>query len=77
MAEEHFGVDVTNHRAKYLLDELYNPRTHRGLLAHSDGDEIIKLVGETGDAAGDFFRKVQAWYEAEKDRTNGRCPARS
>ncbi len=75
VAEEHFGVDVTNHRAKYLLDELYNPRTHRGLLAHSDGDEIIKLVSETGDAAGDFFRKVQAWYEAEKDRTNGRCPA--
>ena len=76
VAEEHFGVDVTNHRAKYLLDELYNPRTHRGLLMHSDGDEILKLIGETSDAAGDFFRKVQAWYEAEKERTNGRCPAR-
>jgi len=76
VAEEHFGVDVTNHRAKYLLDELYNPRTHHGLLAHSDGDEIIKLVSETGGAASDFFRKVQAWYDAEKDRTNGKCPAR-
>jgi len=76
VAEEHFGIDITNHRAKYLLDELYNPRTHRGLLAHSDGDEVIKLVGETGTAAGDFFRKVQAWYDTEKDKTNGRCPAR-
>lgn len=76
VAEEHFGIDVTNHRAKYLLDELHNPRTHRGLLAHDDGDEIFKLIDETGNAAADFFRKVQAWYEAEKDRTNGRCPAR-
>ncbi len=76
VAEEHFGIDITNHRAKYLLDELYNPRTHRGLLAHSDGDEIIKLVSETGGAAGDFFGKVQAWYETEKDKTAGRCPAR-
>jgi ATP-dependent DNA helicase DinG len=76
VAEEHFGIDVTNHRAKYLLDELYNPRTHRGLLTHGDGGEIIELIGETGDAAADFFRKVQAWYEAEKDKTNGRCPAR-
>jgi ATP-dependent DNA helicase DinG len=25
VAEEHFGIDVTNHRAKYLLDELYTP----------------------------------------------------
>jgi ATP-dependent DNA helicase DinG len=75
-AEEHFGVDITNHRAKYLLDELYNPRTHHGLLTHSDGDDLLKMVAATGDAASDFFRKVQAWYDAEKDRTNGKCPAR-
>ncbi len=76
VAEEHFGIDITNHRAKYLLDELYNPHTRHGLLAHSDGDEIIKLVSETGKAASDFFRKVRAWYDTEKDKTNGRCPAR-
>ena len=76
VAEEHFGIDITNHRAKYLLDELYNPRTHRGLLAHSDGDEIIKQVSETGVVASDFFRKVQAWYDNEKAKTAGRCPAR-
>jgi ATP-dependent DNA helicase DinG len=75
-AEEHFGVDITNHRAKYLLDELYNPRTHHGLLTHSDGDDLLKMVTATADAASDFFRKVQAWYDAEKDRTNGKCPAR-
>lgn len=75
-AEEHFGVDITNHRAKYLLDELYNPRTHHGLLTYGDGDDLLKLVSETSDIANDFFRKVQAWYDAEKDRTNGKCPAR-
>jgi len=76
VAEEHFGIDITNHRAKYILDELYNPRTHRGLLAHSDGDEVIKQVSETGSAASEFFRKVQAWYDTEKAKTAGRCPAR-
>jgi len=75
-AEEHFGIEVTNHRIKYLLDELYNPRTHHGLLTHSDGDDLLKLIGETSEAANDFFRKVQAWYDAEKDTTNGKCPAR-
>jgi len=75
-AEEHFGVDITNHRAKYLLDELYNPRTHHGLLTHTDGDDLLKLIGQTSEAMSDFFRKVQAWYDAEKDRTNGKCPAR-
>ncbi|OHB66412.1 MAG: hypothetical protein A2Y76_06690 [Planctomycetes bacterium RBG_13_60_9] len=73
VAEEQFGVDVSNHRAKFLLDGLYNPRTHRGLLAHGDADRIVDLVCEAGDVANGFFRKVQAWYDAEKDTNNGRC----
>jgi ATP-dependent DNA helicase DinG len=74
VAEEHFGIEVTNYRVKFLLDGLYNPRTHRGLLGHSSAERAIDLVGETGDAANDFFRKVHAWYDAEKDKNNGRCP---
>jgi ATP-dependent DNA helicase DinG len=74
VAEEQFGVDISNHRVKFLLDGLYNPRTHRGLLAHGSPEEAIDLVCEAGDAANAFFRKVHAWYDAEQDRHHGRCP---
>ena len=73
VAEDHFGVDISNHRARFLLDGLYNPRTHRGLLAHAGDDEAIGLVRETDRAANAFFKRVQAWYDAEQDAGNGRC----
>ncbi len=73
VAEEHFGIDLSNHRAKFLFDGLYNPRTRRGLLAHSDAEQAIELVSEASDAARAFFRKVREWYAAAKDKNNGRC----
>ncbi len=73
VAEEQFGVDISNHRVKFLLDGLYNPRTHRGLLAHGSPDEAVDLVCEAGDAANAFFRRVHEWYEGEKDKHHGRC----
>lgn len=73
VAEEHFGIDVSNHRAKFLFDGLYNSRTHRGLLAHSDAEQAVELVSEASDAAKAFFRKVREWYEAGKGKNNGRC----
>jgi len=73
VAEEHFGVDISNHRARFLLDGLYNPRTHRGLLAPGEANTAIDLVQETSDAANGFFSRVQTWYEAERNRSNGRC----
>ena len=74
VAEEHFGVDISNYRTRFLLDGLYNPRTHRGLLAHADDDQAIDLVREADRAANTFFKRVQAWYEAEQATGNGRCP---
>jgi ATP-dependent DNA helicase DinG len=73
VAEEHFGVDVSNHRARFLLDGLYNPRTHRGLLAHAGDDKALALVREADGAANAFFKRVQTWYEVERDTGNGRC----
>jgi ATP-dependent DNA helicase DinG len=74
VAEDHFGVDISNHRVRFLFDGLYNTRTHRGLLAHAGDDEAIGLVRQTERAANDFFQMVQAWHEAEHDKRNGRCP---
>ncbi len=33
VAEEHFGINITEYRINHLLNALYNPRTRRGLLA--------------------------------------------
>jgi ATP-dependent DNA helicase DinG len=74
VAEEHFGVDISNHRARFLFDGLHNTRTHRGLLAHAGDDEAIDLVRQTERAANTFFKTVQAWYQLEHGRNNGRCP---
>jgi len=73
VAEEHFGVDISNYRARFLLDGLYNPRTHRGLLAHAGDDKAMALVREADGAASAFFQRVQIWYEAERGTGNGRC----
>ena len=35
VAEDHFGINISNFTVKFLLDALYNPRTHKGLLAYS------------------------------------------
>jgi len=73
VAEEHFGIDISNYRIKFLLDGLYNPRTHKGLLAYTKADKAIELLGLIIKESGSFFKKVRSWYENNKDETNGRC----
>jgi len=73
VAEEHFGIDISNSRVKFLLDSLYNPRTRRGLLAYTDAGKVVELVCRINKEAQLFFNKIQAWYEQAKDETNGRC----
>ena len=72
-AEEHFGVNISNYRIKFLLDGLYNPRTHRGLLAHNAGVEVTDLVNRTARESAAFFRRIRTWYDETKPQTNGRC----
>lgn len=73
VAEEHFGIDISNHRVDFLLNGLYNPRTHKGLLAFTEADKAVDLIGRITKESGGFFRKVKSWYESNKDETNGRC----
>jgi len=75
VAEEHFGIDISNHRVTFLLNGLYNPRTHKGLLAFTEADKAIDLLGRITKESGSFFKKVRNWYESNKDETNGRCYA--
>ena len=73
VAEDHFGINISNHRIRYLLDGLYNPRTHRGLLAHMNADKAIDLVGLARRKSTNFLKNVRDWYDGVKEETNGRC----
>ncbi|MFH1369870.1 MAG: helicase C-terminal domain-containing protein [Planctomycetota bacterium] len=73
VAEEHFGIDISNGSVRFLLDSLYNPRTHKGLLVYVEAGKLTDLVVKAGQAAGEFFKKVRQWYDHAKEQTNGRC----
>ncbi|HUT30453.1 MAG TPA: helicase C-terminal domain-containing protein [Sedimentisphaerales bacterium] len=73
VAEDHFGIDISSGRVRFLLDRLYNPRTRRGLLAYTDARDAMGLVSRVNSQSKLFFEHVQNWYEQNKDETNGRC----
>jgi len=72
VAEDHFGINITNFTMTFLLNKLYNHKTRKGLLAFSDSAEAIDLVKQCQKQAKLFFAQVQAWYEHSTD-TNGKC----
>lgn len=77
VAEEHFGINISNYTVKFLLDGLYNPRTGKGLLAYggprTKTEKAIDLVGAIGREARNFFKRVSKWYQESKGETGGRC----
>jgi ATP-dependent DNA helicase DinG len=76
VAEDHFGINISNFTVKFLLDALYNPRTHKGLLAYMNADKAIKaidMVSLITTEARSFFRQVNKWYEQTEDETAGKC----
>jgi ATP-dependent DNA helicase DinG len=73
VAEEHFGINISDRRIKFLLDALYNQRTRRGLLAYANADEAISAVRRLARETQSFFKRVRTWYEQTKQETNGRC----
>ena len=73
VAEDHFGINISNHRIRFLLDGLYNARTHKGLLSFMGADKAIDAVARAGRQATRFFRRVRDWYDGARQETNGRC----
>jgi len=74
VAENHFGIDLSNRRVKFLFDDLYNPRTHKGFLAHTNNEKTIDLVTAAAKQSAAFFKQISAWFDQTKQKTNGRCP---
>jgi len=73
VAEDHLGINITDYKIKFLLDSLYNPRTHKGFLAYVNAKKSIDVVGQIRVKAKVLFRQIQEWYERTRDETNGRC----
>ncbi len=60
VAGDHFGRSVTSAAVQYLLRELYNDRTDRGLLALMDARGAIAAVNRAANAAEEFFAALAA-----------------
>jgi ATP-dependent DNA helicase DinG len=73
VAEEHFGLNISSGRFRFLLDRLYNPRTHKGFLAYTNARDAMDIVCDTGKEATRFFKNVKQWFKQTKEQTNGRC----
>jgi ATP-dependent DNA helicase DinG len=73
VAEEHFGIEISSGSVRFLLDGLYNPRTHKGLLIYMESGRLTDLVVKAGEAAKEFFKSVRQWNERHRARANGRC----
>ncbi len=73
VAENHFGINLSYARVKYLLDGLYSPRSRRGFLGRGQADKAIEIVKQTSEEAKRFFRKVDKWYQSAEQETQGRC----
>jgi ATP-dependent DNA helicase DinG len=74
VAQEHFGIDLSNHRVSYLIDRLYNPRTKRGFLVfRKDVDQVIDAVESVRKASRKFFKSAEDFYKKNYDQTAGRC----
>ncbi len=71
VASEHMGLKLGRGSVDYLLNKLYNPRSHRGLLASLGSNESLRQVESTRQAAEQFFRAVQGWV-ARQPRPVGR-----
>jgi len=74
VAEEQFGIDISNFRVKYILDGLYNSRTRRGLLAfNKKADKAIEIIGRIKKESQIFFKNIKSWYESNVEVNAGRC----
>ena len=76
VAEDHFGIRISQSRMIYLLNRLYHPKKRKGLLAFlKNAGDAQQLVKKSHQAVQLFFAQVQAWYAHAGEEHNGRCDA--
>jgi len=75
VASDHLGLDVSSGQVRYLLSNLYNDRTNKGLLVYHGLPEAQRLVCKVRDRARGFFESIRQWQE-KHGRSNGRVARR-
>jgi ATP-dependent DNA helicase DinG len=77
VAEEHFGINISNRQIMFLLNSLYNTRTHRGILTYMSENkninQTIEAVIKANKVCSKFFKEIRQWKMLEKDQNQGRC----
>ena len=74
VAEDHFGIRISQFSISYLLDRLYHPKKRKGILAfQKNADPACQHVRKCRQAMQVFFAQVQAWHAHAGDQQNGRC----
>jgi ATP-dependent DNA helicase DinG len=71
VASEHFGLDVSNYAVRYLLANLYNPKTGKGFLTVIPDNDLRRRVSDLYRYAEEFFDDVGDWLDTRAP-SNGR-----
>jgi ATP-dependent DNA helicase DinG len=58
IATQHFGRSVSKAGANRLLSQIYNSRTHKGILARNPSEKAIQSVVEAQAACDEFFHHI-------------------
>jgi ATP-dependent DNA helicase DinG len=73
VAEDHFGINISESQVNYLLSGLYDRKKNRGLLTGIATEELLSLVIKAREALDLFFTQVAEYYtETERD-LGGKC----
>jgi ATP-dependent DNA helicase DinG len=71
VAGDHLGINVTSGQVEYLLNKLYNDRTHKGLLVHHGLVDEERQVDRCRHEADMFFGDLFEW-RSQHAPANGR-----
>jgi len=75
VAADHLGIRVTSGQVDYVLNKLFNPYKHKGLLVHYGFSDSQKAVQEARAASEHFFAALAQWAASEGP-PNGRVQQR-
>ncbi|HEY2908836.1 MAG TPA: helicase C-terminal domain-containing protein, partial [Gemmataceae bacterium] len=69
VAADHLGLNVTQGSVEYLLNQLLNPRTRKGVLATFGDDAALMQLDIARMAAEKFFFSVHEWHRVQPKGT--------
>ncbi len=74
VAEDQFGIRISQSMLLYMLDNLYNQRKGKGLLLQvKDSEDCQALVRNCKIAVRMYFTQIQAWLDKRPDTATARC----